>query len=90
MARKKRKSRAKPPHLHGYRRGDRDDHSARDAAICARRREGATLEQIGKEHSLSHTAIGNVLRRQERKAERAEHLAPLRAAFAQGVGPTRT
>lgn len=88
MARRKRKSQAKPAHLHRYRRGDRGDHSARDAAIRARRKEGATLEQIGKEHGLSRTAVSHVLSQHERKAKRAERLAPLRATFAKGVTGT--
>jgi hypothetical protein len=81
----KRKSQAKPRHLHRYRRGDRGDHTARDATICARRKEGATLAQIGKEHGLSGTAVGYVLAKQERKAAQYKHLSPLRAVFARGL-----
>ena len=87
MARKKRKSQAKPPHLHRYRPGDRSDHSVRNAAICARRKEGATLQQIGDEHGLSRTAVSSVISQQELKAKQATRLIPLRKAFAQGVGP---
>jgi hypothetical protein len=70
---RKRKSRAKPPH------------PERDAAICARRKEGISLEQIGKQHGLSRPAVTSVLAKQERKVQLAQRLAPLRAAFAKGI-----
>jgi len=93
MAKRKRKSQAKVPHAPRYRRGDRSDHTQRNAAICARRREGATFDKIASEFDLSREAIRHVVhateREAERKAKQLERLAPLRAAFAKGVGPRK-
>jgi DNA-directed RNA polymerase sigma subunit (sigma70/sigma32) len=89
-SKRKRKSQAKPPHLLRYRRGIAGDHSQRDQAICARRAAGITLEKIGVEFGLSRERVSQIVRKEERRLQRAERLAPLRAAFAEGRSITGT
>ena len=62
----------------------------RNKRICARydegRASGLSLTALGKEFGLNRETIRGIIRRRDNARRRAEALAPLREAFATGVG----
>jgi DNA-binding NarL/FixJ family response regulator len=54
----------------------------RNEKICARKLEGVTNMQIGKEFGISRETVRGIIFRNQRRLARNERLAPLRAAFA--------
>ena len=61
----------------------------RDEAIYARRVAGATYHAIGGEFGLSHERVRQIVNSERRRSARERFYAPLRAAFAKGVGPLK-
>ena len=62
----------------------------RNRRICARyddgRASGLSLTALGKEFGLNRETIRGIIRRRDNARRRAEALAPLREAFATGIG----
>ena len=62
----------------------------RNKRICVRydesRASGLSLTDLGKEFGVSRTIVSAVIRKRDRDRNRAERLAPLRNAFAKGIG----
>jgi hypothetical protein len=62
----------------------------RDRRICARydegRASGLTLTDLGKEFRVSRTIVSSVIHKRDSARKQTERLAPLRDAFAKGIG----
>ena len=62
----------------------------RNKRICARydegRASGLSLTALGKEFSLSRETVRCIIVRRDNARRRADALAPLREAFAKGIG----